>query len=170
MLKRFLSKVWRFLFDGFRVDERRQLIEMLQDHYVNEARDVAQFEDHAGRMPYPHFRDRLLRIAEEEKTHVEWLRAKIRELGGEEPELSLPIQTGRNAWENLLLNVQEERRDIIAVPERLYSVAERIDPEIAAGLRRMHEQERRHRQEMLAMLMRADPQAAAVAPVGRQNP
>jgi rubrerythrin len=45
------------------------------------------------------------------------------------------------------------------VLDRLYTLAQDADPEIAEGLRRIHEDERRHREEILDMLMRTDPQA-----------
>jgi rubrerythrin len=157
-----IARGWRRFLDGLRPDDRRELVELLRDEYVDEARDAAQFEEHAQRMPYPHFRERLLRIAEEERAHVDWLREKIRELGGEVPAVTLTIKTGRNAWENLLMDVEEEKRDGIEALEHLYSMAARTDPEIAAGLRRMQEQERRHREEILNMLVRTDPQASPV--------
>jgi hypothetical protein len=66
---------------------------------------------------------------------------------------------GHNAWENLLLDIEEEKRDRIEVLDRLYTLAQDADPAIAEGLRRIHEDERRHREEILDMLMRTDPQA-----------
>ena len=120
-------------------------------------------------MPYPHFRERLLRIAQEEKAHVEWLRTKIRALGGEVPAVSLSIKTGRNAWENLLMDADLEKRDGMEMWGRLFSAAERVDAEIAAGLRRIQEEERRHHQEIVSMLLRADPQAFSVNPAEAQE-
>ncbi|HWP58950.1 MAG TPA: ferritin-like domain-containing protein [Candidatus Acidoferrales bacterium] len=158
-LTEIVSKGWRRFFDALRSDERQRLVEFLREEYVDEARDVVQFEEHARRMTYPHFRERLRRIAEEEKAHVEWLREKIRALGGEVPEVPMALKRGRNAWENLLMDIEEEKRDRTEVLERLYTVAQDADPEIAEGLRRIHEDERRHREEILDMLMRTDPQA-----------
>lgn len=158
-LTEILSAGWRRFFDALRSDERQRLIEFLREEYVDEAKDVAQFEEHARRMTYPQFRERLLRIAEEEKAHVQWLREKILALGGQVPDVPLTVKKGRNAWESLLLDIEEEKRDGIEALERLYTAARDADPEIAAGLRRMHEEEKRHRQEILDMLMRTDPQA-----------
>lgn len=169
MFSEYLSKGWRRFLDGLQADERSQLVELLREEYLDEAKDAAQLKEHSRRMPYAHFRERLLRIAEEEQAHVEWLRAKILELGGEVPAVSSTIKTGRNPWENLLMDVEDEKRDRIGALERLYSVAGRTDPEIAAELRRMHEQERRHIDEILSMLARTDPQAAPVSPEGQQQ-
>ncbi|HXG50185.1 MAG TPA: ferritin-like domain-containing protein [candidate division Zixibacteria bacterium] len=158
-LTEILSTGWRSFFDALRPDHRQRLVEFLREEYVDEARDVAQFQEHARRMIYPHFRERLLRIAEEEKAHVEWLREKIVALGGEIPEVPIAVEKGRNAWENLLIDIEEEKRDGIEALERLYTLAQDADPEIAEGLRRIHEEEKRHRGEILDMLMRTDPHA-----------
>jgi rubrerythrin len=89
---------WRRFLDALRTDERQRLVKFLREEYVDEAKDVAQFEEHARRMVYPHFRARLLAIAEEEKRHVDWLRAKIRALGGEVPPTPPGTKEGRNPW------------------------------------------------------------------------
>lgn len=154
-----LSAGWRRFLGAPGSQDRQRLIGLLRDEYMKEAKDVAQFQAHADRMTYPHFRKRLLDIAEEEKAHVEWLRDKIRALGGELPEMTLPVTSGRNNWECLLADVEEERRDSSAVLARIYMLAEETDLEITEGLRRMHEDEKRHRQEILDMLMKSDPQA-----------
>ena len=159
-ITRFLVQGWRRLLDALRWDDRQRLIEFLCKEYVNEARDVIQFREHAKRMTYPQYRDRVLRIAEEENAHVEWLRKQILNLGGAIPEKSLPIREGRNPWENLRIDAEEEQRDVrIDVMYQIYAAAERTNPQIAEGLRQLHEQEKRHRQEFLDMLMRTDPQA-----------
>lgn len=49
--------------------------------------------------------------------------------------------------------------------ERVYRIAEQTDPKIAQGLRRIHDEEKRHRAEILEMLMKSDPQAALVGNV-----
>ena len=159
---------WQRLLDALRSDERQRLIEFLRQEYVNEARDVVQFREHARRMTYPQFRDRLLRIAEEENAHVEWLRKQILNLGGAIPEKPLPVKEGRNPWENLRIDAEEEQRDGIEVLYQIYAVAERTNPQIADGLRRMHEEEKRHRAEFLDMLMRTDPQAFETTTPGTQ--
>ena len=115
-LTRLLSRGWRRLLDALRSDDRQRLIEFLRKEYLNEARDVVQFREHAKRMTYPQFGAQLLRIAEEEYAHVEWLRAKIRSIGGEVPDASLAIKQGRNPWENLRIDAEEEQRDTRSMP------------------------------------------------------
>jgi rubrerythrin len=164
-----ISTGWRRFLDALRTDERRRLLEWLRDEYVDEAKDVAQFQEHARRMIYPQFRERLLRIVEEEKAHVRWLHEKIVALGGDVPETTVPVKKGGNPWENLLMDIEEETRDGMEALERLCRLADRTDPEIAAGLRRIQEDEKRHREEILDMLMRSDPQAFSAIPVEDRN-
>jgi rubrerythrin len=168
-LTKLFTKGWRRLLDAIQPDERKRLIEFLRQEYVSEARDVAQFREHAKRMTYPQFRERLLRIAEEENAHVEWLRKQILNLGGAIPENPLPVKEGRNPWENLRIDAEEEQRDSIEVLYQIYAVAERINPQIAEGLRRLYEEEKRHRGEFLDMLMRTDPQAFETTTAGTQS-
>ena len=110
-----LSAGWRQFLNALQPDYRQRLIEVLRDEYVDEAKDVVQFEEHARRLPYPHFRERLLRIAEEEKAHVKWLKEQITALGGEIPQTTFTVKNGKNSWEGLLMDVEEEKRDCTAL-------------------------------------------------------
>jgi hypothetical protein len=109
------STGWRHVLYAFQSDYCQQLIEVLRDQYIDAARDVAQFEEHARRMTYPPFRDRLLRIAGEEKAHVYWLRDKLQALSGEIPQPPGSIKKGKNGWECLQIDLEEEKRDRTAI-------------------------------------------------------
>jgi len=157
-IARALHEGWRHFLEGLHGDDRQKLLKILRDEYVDEAQDAAQFTQHAGRMSYPQLRERLLRIAAEERAHVEWLREKILALGGEIPSLLSTPKSGKNSWECLLMDLDEEKRSCAALVERMHT-AEALDPEIAEGLRRMREEEKRHRHEILDMLTKSDPYA-----------
>jgi len=154
-----LSAGWQHFLHALQPDHRQRLIEVLHGEYVDEAKDVVQFEAHARRMTYPPFRERLLRIAEEEKAHVQWLQDKIQALGGEIPRTTLTVKNGQNSWECLLMDIEEEKRDRTTILEQLYTVVEPADPDIAEGLRRIRDDEKRHREEILDMLLKSDPYA-----------
>ena len=154
-----LSAGWREFLSALHPDHRQRILEVLRDEYIDEAKDVVQFEEHARRMTYPHLRERLLRIAEEEEAHVKWLQDKIQALGGEIPQTTFTVKNGKNSWESLLMDVEEEKRDRISMLEQLHTVVEPADPEIAAGLRWIHEDERRHHEEIMDLLMKSDPYA-----------
>ncbi len=56
------------------------------------------------------------------------------------------------------MDVEEERRCCSDLLQRMH-VAEHADPELAEGLRCMREDEKRHREEIMDMLMKSDPYA-----------
>jgi rubrerythrin len=167
-LKSILHRGWQHVFDVLHPDYHQKLLEMLRDAHLKEARDVAQFTRDAERMYYPQFRERLLRIAEEEQAHVAWLRDKIVALGGEVPTVSLPPTVAKNAWEALLRDLDEEKRSYAALLEAMH-IAEEAYPEIAEGLQRMCEEEQQHREEILDMLVKSDPSTLSQEPV-EKNP
>jgi len=139
-------------------DDRSRLLAMLCKVYLDEAEDVARLTTHAQQMYYAQFRERLLRIAAEEQKNVGWLRDKIITLGGNPPPVLPTSEAGKNSWESLRLDVEEERRDHVELAELLH-MAERIDPELAEGLRRLRTEERQHRAEILDMQMKSEPYA-----------
>jgi rubrerythrin len=143
---------------GARQENQQKLLEFLCTTYLDELKDIANFTWHAERMYYPHLRERLRRIVAEEQSHVRWLGEKIRALGGDLP-LSphIPVR-GRNTWENLRMDLQEERKDYTELLSRVRMV-EHVDQEIAEGLLRLRQDERKHRAELLDMLMQSEPDA-----------
>lgn len=90
---------------------QNRLVEILQAEYCDEAKDVMQITHHAQYMYYPHFREKLLRIAAEEAEHVRWFAEKIRELGGELPQVAFSPKLGKNSWECLRMILDEEKQD-----------------------------------------------------------
>ena len=114
-----LSAGWREFLSALQPDHRQRILEVLRDEYIDEAQDVVQFEEHARRMTYPHLRERLLRIGEEEKAHVKWLQGKIQALGGEIPLTTGTVKNGKNSWESLLMDVEEEKCDSTSMLEQL---------------------------------------------------
>jgi rubrerythrin len=155
-LKRTLHKGWQHFFDALHPDHRQMLLRILRDAYLEEAQDVTQFTQHVERMHYPQFRERLRRIAAEEQAHVTWLRDKLLALGGEVPTVSLTPKGAKNAWQGLLLDLEEEKRSYADLLEAMH-IAEQADPEIAEGLQRIRAEEQQHREELLDLLMKSDP-------------
>ena len=135
--------------------KQQRLLEILCAEYASEVQMGNLFREHAQKMHYPHFRERLLRIAAAEEKHAEWLREKIFGLQGTLPEVSLTETTGKNTWECLLMDLEEERRCVADLEDRLLKV-EPMDPEIALGLRQIQEEEKHHRDEIRDLLMRSD--------------
>jgi rubrerythrin len=138
--------------------DQRRLIQLLRIVYVGEVQDAVQFTRHAQRMYYPQFRERLLRIVVEEQAHAQWLREKIHALGGDVSEPSFSPKMGKNSWECLRMDVEAEKRSCTDLLQLLH-VVERINAELVEGVRRLRQEERRHYEEMLGMLMKSEPYA-----------
>jgi rubrerythrin len=151
-----------------RQEDRRKLRELLCETYLDEIKDIANFTWHAERMYYPHFRERLLRLVAEEQSHVRWLGEKIRALGGDLPPPAHTPVRGKNTWESLRMDLQEERKDQTELLDGLRT-AEHTDREIAEGLSRLRQNERKHRAELLDMLMKSEPDAVPRPPVLSQE-
>jgi len=167
-LKQTIQIGWRQFFEMLQPDHRQKLIDMLRAAYLEEAQDVTQFSYDAERMHYPQFRERLLRIAEAEQAHVLWLRDKLLVLGGDIPAVPFTPRFTKNAWQALLMDLEEEKRSYADLLEAM-RIAEQADPEIAEGLRRIRDEERRHREEILDMLLKSDPYTLPQAPTAEHS-
>lgn len=155
-----LQKYWKELVDDSHTLDRLRIVEILREEYVEETRLMRQFTQHSERMHYPQFRERLLRMAEEQREHVSWLREKIAELHGSVPdtEEAPPSSAGKNTWECLCQDLEEEHRCCALLADRI-AVAESFDPALTEKLEQLFREEEQHRNEIIEMLMRSDPYA-----------
>ena len=158
-----LSEKVRSSQDASREQDRHKLLTLLREAYRYQSENVANFTQHAEQMYYPHLREQLLRIVGEEQTHVRWLEEKITALGGDIPHPLPSPRRGVNTWENLLLDLEEERKDDEAFLAGS-RVAERFDREIAEGLSRVRHDERKHREQLLDLLQKSEPDAVPTPP------
>src|SRR5437016_12876168 len=106
IVKKNPSDWWR-RFLGFSSDSYHRAVEVLTKRYVEESRHVARFTQHAQRMQYPQFRDKLLAIAADEAKHVEWLAEKIKLFGGILPEVSPTFEPVKYSWQYLPAVINE---------------------------------------------------------------
>jgi bacterioferritin (cytochrome b1) len=151
--------MWRRARRWLAPSPRKDLLALLCREYVDKRKDAMQFRRHAEQMRYRQFREQLLRIAEEEEQHADWLKERIIALGGEAPQISLNPEDRWNNWAELSLDLYEEKRHEWDLRDQLPEV-ERIDPGTAKVLGRIFADERRHQSAVMEMLMRTDPQAA----------
>lgn len=112
-------------------------------------------------MRYGQFREKLLRIAEEEEKQTQSPRERIIAFGGEIPRVTFTPEERWNSWEELRLDLEDESRRLQDLEDRL-PIIEQIDGQTADVLRRIFESERKHREAIMDMLMRSDPQATLV--------
>lgn len=153
----YLNKSWT---EGWRrflgLPTEGKALEILRRLYIEESQHAAVFTQHASRMHYPQFRAKLLKIAAREAEHLEWIGEKIRLLGGSLPVIPPSKPAGGNSWQLLLEDLEGESRcggELLADAIRLESDY----PAVADMLRRIHEEEKKHRDEIREMLMRSDP-------------
>jgi rubrerythrin len=109
-------------------------------------------------MQYPQFRDALLRIAADESKHADWIAKKLNNLGESLPATLTTSTVEKNSWQYLLDDLEEERSCAADLETDMLTI-ECDYPDIAELLRRIDEEERKHRDEIREMLMRSDPQA-----------
>jgi bacterioferritin (cytochrome b1) len=156
-----LKNIWNRMRRALRHDQREEVLTLLCREYLTQVKDAIQFRRHAEQMRYPQFRDKLLRIAEAEEKHAGTLQRRIVVLGGEVPKGSPTLEEGWNNWEELRLDLDDERQRFWDLEGQLPMV-ERVDSETARVLRDILEDEKKHHEALVGMLMRSDPQAAAI--------
>jgi rubrerythrin len=151
------SDWWR-QFLGLSPNGYRQVLKILQARYVDEMHHVQCYAQHAGKMQYPQFRERLLAIAADEARHAEWLADKIQLFGGKLPSVTEPPAVEKISWQYLLADLAEEKHCSEELIEQLQTVRDEL-PELAEMLERIYEDGEKHRAEIREMLMRSDPQS-----------
>jgi rubrerythrin len=151
------SDWWR-QFLGFSSDGYQRAVEILTKRYIEESQHVERLTQHAQRMQYPQFRDKLLAIAADEAKHVEWLAEKIKLFGGRLPEVSPTSEPVKNSWQYLLEDLNEGQICAAELMEEAQSLREEL-PTVAEVLERIYQDGVRHRDEIRKMLMKSDPQS-----------
>jgi bacterioferritin (cytochrome b1) len=151
------SDWWR-QFLGVSPDGYREVLKILQDRYAEEMHHVKLYTQHAAKMQYPQFRERLLAIAADEARHAEWLAGKITLFGGKLPSVPEVPRNGKNSWQHLVADLDEEKHCSAELIAMMQTVRDEL-PDIAEMLERIFEDSEKHRAEIRDMLMRSDPQA-----------
>jgi bacterioferritin (cytochrome b1) len=155
------SNWWRG-FLGSPPDRDQAAIEILRQRYVEEMQGISRLTQHADKMQYPQFREKLLHIAADKSKHAEWVAEKLVSLGGELPEVPERRATDENSWQYLQMDLAEENRCASRLPEQMWRI-ESNHPEISTLLQRIFKAEKKHGQEIVDMLMRSDAFALSLA-------
>lgn len=155
------SNWWRY-FLGTPPDRDRAAIEILRQRYTEEMQGIGQLIQHADKMQYRQFREKLLHIAADKSKHAEWIGEMIVSLGGKLPEVAERRSSDENSWRYLQMDLAEEKRCADRLPEQIWRI-ESDHPEISTLLQRIFEAEKKHRQEIADMLMRSDGFALSLA-------
>lgn len=152
---------WWHRFLGI-ASETPQVIDLLRQRYVEEMQRIESFEQHAEKMHYPQYREKLLRMAQENGQVAEQIGEKIVALGARLPDVADRRSTYQNNWQSLSMALDEENRTAGRLPEQLRNIAS-AHPNIAKFLQQISRKQDHHRGEIRGMLMRSDPFAQSLA-------
>lgn len=155
------SEWWR-RFLASSPDGDQKAVDILRQRYVEEMQAAGRYKQHAQKMQYPQFGEKLLHIAADKSKHAEWIAEKIATLGGKLPEVPERRSMDENSWQYLLTDLEEENRSVDHLPEQIWSI-ESDHPDITAVLQRIYEEEKKYRGEIRDMLMRSDSFALSLA-------
>jgi len=134
--------------------QKNRLLAVLSERYTDELHDAALVEAAAEGLPYEHLRRVLRRIAARERAHAEWLRAKIRELGGTPP--PPPQLPDEPTWREVLEAFESEKADQVRYLEEAYGAD---DPELRDLLTRIQHEEEENYRDLLDVVTRMESHA-----------
>ena len=143
-------------------DSFRQAINILQQRYVEETQQRDRFIQHADKMHYPQFREKLLQISDKKTKYADRIAEAIVALGGKLPRVPELRSTDENSWQQLMIALDDENRSADHLAEQLRGIESDI-PDILKLLQQISEQQKQHRGEVREMLMRSDPFAFSLA-------
>jgi len=137
--------------------EREVLTDVVQA-YRAERQQADLLTRNAERARYPQAAEAMRRLAEEETRHAEQLRQHLHVLGGDLPTVEPAAVVGNSQWERIVSayeSAQAKRRRLI----ELMTHWDPEEPELAALLRQIADDDQRQFQVYDAVIMRSDPQA-----------
>jgi rubrerythrin len=137
--------------------EREVLADVVQA-YRAERQQADLLTRNAERARYPQAAEAMRRLAEEETRHAEQLRQHLHVLGGDLPTVEPAAVVGNSQWERIVSayeSAQAKRRRLI----ELMTHWDPEEPELAALLRQIADDDQRQFQVYDAVIMRSDPQA-----------
>lgn len=149
---------WWRRFLGFPRDGYQRAVDSLTQRYLEESQYVARLIEHAQRMQYPQFRQKLLAIAADETEHVHLIATKLRELGARLPDVPLHSAGAKNSWQYLLEDLNEQQRSSEELFNQALDIREEL-PDMAELIERIYQDGKRHRNVIRDMLMKSDPQS-----------
>lgn len=129
----------------------------LRTSYRDLLRLAEQIESHAEKAPYPHVAEILRQIAREKNASANTLKEKVAALQQmESPHAA--IKAGKNHWERMVQDLEDQK----ACEENFLQLAGLIaeeHPEISHLLREIVSAQAPHKEKLLDLVARADPQA-----------
>jgi rubrerythrin len=134
-------------------------IDVLLAVYQRMSRLAAQIESHAELAPYPHVAERLHQIAREEHEIANRLKRIVGTLHGSIRERSLPPATGKNHWQRLIRDLEDQRDVDNILAQYEFTLIPQI-PDTADLLHQIKSTHSLHRLSLQELIAVADPQAS----------
>lgn len=153
---------WRCFLGTSPEGNGKAAVDILRRWYVEEMQQTARFKQHAQKMHYPQFRDKLLELATDKTERARWIAEKIVTLGGKLPEVPESRSADKNSWQYLLMDLEEENRCAEHLTEQIWST-ESDHADITEFLQQIDQAEKKEREAIRGMLMRSDPFALSLA-------
>ena len=132
--------------------------EILRTDYHDLRRLAEQLGSHAERAPYPHVAERLRQIASEKRKSTSILKEKLLSLESEVEESPLDLKSGKNHWERMVQDLADQKALENSFLEQAVRLADEA-PEISDLLRKVVAAQLPHKEALLDLVARADPQA-----------
>lgn len=137
--------------------EREELLKILSENYSKEITIAKMMDEHAEIIPFDFLKDKLKKIAEEERKHAEKFKQKIAELGGSvNPSAKIyDVKTGsihnEKGFRKLVADLEFDKE----IYEDYISQINRIENEdVKKLLREIVEDEVRHKDVLMDIVMR----------------
>ena len=156
------STWWRRFLGSSPEGNDNAAVDILRRRYLQKMQQADRFKQHAQKMHYPQFRDKLLDMAAEKSKRAQWIAEKIVALGGKLPEVPELRSTDKNSWQYLLMDLEEENRCADPLAEQIWST-ESDHADITEFLQQISEAEKKDREAIREMMMRSDPFALSLA-------
>jgi hypothetical protein len=158
MASAFADKLKRWIFGPNGGEPTVAAQRALRAIYAAQARLINQLKAHAARAPYEHVAAKLREVAEQKKRSLETLRERARSLGPwSEPEVG-EAKSGRNHWERMAVDLKDQSDFVSELRSAVVQLADET-PDLAELLSGLAQAEAAHKELLLDLLMRADPQA-----------
>ena len=140
------------------VPRAASLMNTLDKNRHNLMRLAEQIQAHAEQAPYPHVARCLEHLVLEKRNSVKLLSKEILNLQGDPSIHQLDLQSGKNHWERINRDIEDQKVLVGNLLESSAHWAEKA-PQIAELLKRITTVENSHKETLIQLLMRADPQA-----------
>jgi hypothetical protein len=130
----------------------------LAKSYENLLRLAGQIESHGEKAPYPHIALQLRQIAREKREFAEMMKQRMGAAQEPVEEIHAAIKSGKNHWERMVQDLQDHK----SLDEELNRVADlwaERSPETSRLLREITALQGPHKDKLLDLIARADPQA-----------